>query len=124
MVTFCRSKFGNFKEYHTSLDNFELVKKNNIKESFDVIKNTIDFVMNSKIPVTTRLCEPFLQKYNLHENINLKRKGKKIKNLLNFIQFSDGKNDLDDISALIKINKTNIKKISLLLLRHKLIRYL
>ena len=78
MVTFCRSKFGNFKEYHTSLDNFELVKKNNIKESFDVIKNTIDFVMNSKIPVTTRLCEPFLQKYNLHENINLKRKGKKI----------------------------------------------
>ena len=59
MVTFCRSKFGNFKEYHTSLDNFELVKKNNIKESFDVIKNTIDFVMNSKIPVTTRLERTF-----------------------------------------------------------------
>ena len=74
VVTFCRSKFGNFKEYHNSLDNFNLVTKKNLKDSFRVIKLTIDLIMNSERPISTKFCEPFLQKYKLHENINLKRK--------------------------------------------------
>ena len=126
VVTFCRSKFGNFKEYHNSLDNFNLVTKKNIKDSFNVIRSTVDLIMRSKRPVTTKLCEPFLQKYQLHESISLKRKGKKaqkIKNLLNFIQFADGTNDLEDISKLIKLKKSEIKKINSILLKNKLIKY-
>ena len=126
VVTFCRSKFGNFKEYHNSLDNFNLVTKKNIKDSFNVIKSTVDLIMRSKRPVTTKICEPFLQKYQLHESISLKRKGKKaqkIKNLLNFIQFADGTNDLEDISKQIKLKKSEIKKINSILLKNKLIKY-
>ena len=126
MVTFCRSKFGKFKEYHNSLDNFKIVTKKNIKDSFKVIKLTLDLIMNSERPVATKSCEPFLQKYKLHESINLKRKGKKaqkITNLLNFVQFADGTNDLEDISKLIKAKKSDVKKLNSLLLKNNLIKY-
>ena len=127
VVTFCRSKFGSFKEYHNSLDNFKLVTKKNIKDSFKVMRSTIDLIMKSKRPVATKLCEPFLQKYQLHENINLKRKGKKaekIKNLLNFVQYADGTNDLEDISKLIKVKKSDVNKLNSLLLKNDLVKYL
>ena len=98
-----------------------------IKDSFKVMRSTIDLIMKSKRPVATKLCEPFLQKYQLHENINLKRKGKKaekIKNLLNFVQYADGTNDLEDISKLIKVKKSDVNKLNSLLLKNDLIKYL
>ena len=127
VVTFCRSKFGSFKEYHNSLDNFKLVTKKNMKDSFKVMRSTIDLIMKSERPVATKFCEPFLQKYQLHESINLKRKGKKaekIKNLLNFVQYADGTNDLEDISKLIKVKKSDVNKLNSLLLKNDLIKYL
>ena len=34
-----RSKFGEYKEYHTSLDNFDLVTPKGIEGGFKIIKN-------------------------------------------------------------------------------------
>ena len=50
IATFCKSKFGSFKEYHTFLDDFKLVTAKGLKESFVVMKNTNkDFFIKRKL---------------------------------------------------------------------------
>ena len=42
VVCFCRSKFCEFPEYHTSADNMDYVSPEGFQGSFDVMKNVID----------------------------------------------------------------------------------
>ena len=39
--TFCRTKFGAYKEYHSSLDNFNLVTSKGLKGSYKLMIKTI-----------------------------------------------------------------------------------
>ena len=104
VATFCRSKFGEFKEYHTSLDNLKLVKPKNLNESLDVLKDIITGIETSLFPKTNFLCEPFLNKYQLYNGLSEKKKYNNIKNLLNAISYADGYTSIFEISI-----KTNIK---------------
>ena len=45
-----RSKFGEFPEYHTSLDNFNLVTKKGIRDGFRVLKNCNKYIVKKIIP--------------------------------------------------------------------------
>ena len=42
VATFCRSRFGDYPEYHTSLDDFHVVTANGLQGSFEIMKNIID----------------------------------------------------------------------------------
>ena len=64
VATFCRSKFGEYKEYHTSLDNLKLVKPKNLNDSLDVLKNIVKGIETNLYPKANVLCEPFLNKYS------------------------------------------------------------
>ena len=48
IATIMRSKFGTYKEYHTSLDNFNLVTERGLKQSFKLTK-AIKNLMKEKI---------------------------------------------------------------------------
>jgi aminopeptidase-like protein len=45
------------------------------------------------------------------------------KNIMNFLTYSDGSNDLKDISKLIRVNFLKTKKIYFFLLKKKLLNY-
>ena len=62
-----------------------------------------------------------MSKKGLYSILNRKDKLNYI-DLKNFIQYADGKNDLDSISKYIKLNIRMTKKICKILLMHKLIR--
>lgn len=116
-----RSKFGTFKEYHTSLDDFNLVTLNGIMQSFNLMKKTIINLDNKIIPRAKTKCEPFMSKYKLYETLSTKTKNYNTENIMNFLQFCDGKNDLDKISNFIKLNKSETKRIYDKLLSKKII---
>ena len=44
-----RSKYTKFKEYHTSLDNFTVLTKEGIQGGFNVVKESIKFLMQSQL---------------------------------------------------------------------------
>ena len=52
-----RSKYGDYKEYHTSLDDFNLVTKKGITGGAKVAINAIKILSNKVIPKSTILCE-------------------------------------------------------------------
>ena len=123
ITTVCRSKFGKFKEYHTSLDNFNFIKPKALEDSFKVIKKSIELMINKHYPKSKILCEPFMSKRGMYPTISKKDNIYLSKNLLNFLQYSDGKNDLFSISKLIKLSFNETKNCSKILKKYRLIEY-
>ena len=117
-----RTKFNEYKEYHTSFDNFKVMTLKGVKGGYRVIKQAISILQNQSFPKSTILCEPFLTKRNLYPTLSTKKKlGREIKKITNFIQYADGKNSLEKISKKIKINIRETKKINSLLVKKKLV---
>ena len=116
-----RTKYGRYPEYHTSLDNFNLVTKSGINGSFKVAKTAIELLLKKIIPKNNVLCEPQMGKRGLYPSLSNKNRDTFSKKLMSFLQYADGKNDLDKISKLVKINYKEAFKIYNILSKYKLI---
>ena len=57
-----RSKYGTYPEYHTSLDNFDLVTEKGLRQSFKLLKAVINNIQQKIIPQNLILCEPQMSK--------------------------------------------------------------
>lgn len=108
----CRSKFGDYPEYHTSLDNLELISEEGMQGSLLLLKkivNALEYNFNYKIKVA---CEPQLGIRGLYPTISQKGASyDKVKSITNFIAYSDGTNDLIDISNLINVSTEELVEI-------------
>ena len=116
-----RSKYGEYPEYHTSLDDFNLVTIKGVKGGFKVAKKAIEILLNNIIPKNKILCEPQMGKRGLYPNLSTKSGSKKSKIYMNFLQYADGKNDLKFIAKKIKINLRSAKKKYFFLKKNNLI---
>ena len=117
-----RTKYGEFKEYHTSLDNFDLVTKKGLREGYNVVKKAIEIIHKKDFPRSKILCEPFFTKRKLYPTLSrANHKNIKATNLLDFLQYSDGNNSLEKISLLIKVDIKRVRKIFKNLKKYNLI---
>ena len=105
----------------TALDNFELVTLKGITQSFTVIKNAIKFLEKNIFPKSQMFCEPFMSKRGLYPTISKRLTSGITKKIMNYIQYSDGKNSIADISRIIKTNKKNTAKIYQILKKNKIL---
>jgi aminopeptidase-like protein len=117
-----RTKYGEYKEYHTSEDNFKMVTVKGLNGGFNVAKNAIQILDKKVIPINNILCEPQMSKRGMYSTLSQKTNNKSSKILLSFLQYSDGKNDLKKISQYLKINVSLAKKIYANLVKRKLLR--
>ena len=106
-----RTKYGEYPEYHTSLDDFKLVTKKGIRGGFNVSKKAIEILLKTSIPKNRIICEPQMGKRNLYPKLSIKKPKNETRNLMNFLQYADGKNSLEEISKLIKLNFTKTKRV-------------
>ena len=126
LASIMRSKYGEYKEYHTSLDNFDLVTSKGLKGGFLVLKQAISYLQklkknkskknfNKKYPIAKQICEPHLSKrkltYDISNLSNLRQNNNLRGSILNFLQYSDGTNDLKSISNYIKFSLQKTKSI-------------
>jgi len=122
-----KSKYGNYKEYHTSLDRLgSLVTPKGLSESLNLYKKILIYFEKNKsfdsfFPKSVYQCEPHLSKRKLYPTISIKNKNNHTRNLVNILSYCDGKNSIDQIASLTKntINQTN--KILTLLKNKKII---
>jgi len=113
-----KSKYGDYKEYHSSLDDLNFISKKGLGESLDLYKEIILEIEKNLYPRVNVTCEPFLSRRGLH--LNLARKG--INNLYqNILSYADGKKSLIEISNLCKSNLATCKKALTILNKKKLI---
>ena len=121
VATFCRTKFGSYPEYHTSLDNLKLVSPKSLEDSLEILENIIEGFETYYYPKIKILGEPFLTKYKLIETLSKKNNYVKIKNLLNASSYADGKSNIFKISEVTKIPLKELIKIYKILREKKII---
>ncbi len=109
VCTIMRSKFGKYREYHTSEDKLgTVVTKKGLKNSFELLKKIHNLADNYSYPKTSVLGEPFLTKYNLYPTLSSQKLPKKTMLIKNIISYSDGENSILDIADKCKVSVWNI----------------
>ena len=108
VVSLMRTKYREFPEYHTSLDNLELVTPAGLEGSFALHKDCIDLLERNRVYKTRCLGEPQLGKRGLYPTIATQESYRQVADMLNFITYADGSNDLIDISNIIQVPVHNL----------------
>jgi len=126
IASIIRSKYGTYKEYHSSDDNLKtVVTERGLSNSYILIKKVIESLENNVVPVTKILCEPMLSKRNLYPDINYKNeKSSETKLLSNILTYCDGKHDLLQIAELNNIPIWKLYNILKILRKEKIIKIL
>ena len=102
MVCFCRSKYHVYPEYHTSADNLNIISPDGLAGSYDVMVQCIEALEQNETYRITTIGEPKLGKYGLVPTMSSKETYQETLILKDVCAYADGKNDLLDLSALIK----------------------
>lgn len=116
VVSVMRSKYREYPEYHTSLDNLELVTSSGLQGGFSVLKDCLDLLEQNKVYRATCLGEPQLGRRGLFPTLSRKERHRVVADTLNVLAYADGQHDLVDMSA-----KTHIPFSRLLPLITKLV---
>ncbi len=98
IATIMRSKYGEYPEYHTSLDDFNLVTPSGLEGGYLALKASLNIIENNYIPRMTVLCEPQLGKRGLYPNISTKESGADVRTMMNVISYCDGNLSILDIA--------------------------
>lgn len=94
-----RSKYGEYPEYHTSLDDLErVVTPQGLAESFALYQRMIELIENDCRPVTRVLGEPQLGRRGLYPSISKKGSTDEVRTMLDLISWADGDHSLVDIA--------------------------
>ena len=123
-----KDKFYDFKEYHTSLDNLNFVKSENIVKTFEIYVKIIEEIEKQEIyNLTNKYCEPMLSKLNLYPStgggmLPKKNSNKFIDHLLWFLFKTDGKKTLSQIRNELNLENGTINTLKNILLKKKLIK--
>jgi aminopeptidase-like protein len=96
-----RSKYGEYPEYHTSLDDLNLVTPAGLKGGYLALKLALEVIEQNVYPKITVLGEPQLGKRGLYPNISKKRLSGETQTLMNLLTYCDGKRTLLEIADLI-----------------------
>ena len=116
-----RTKYGEYPEYHTSLDNFNLVTLKGCVGGFNVARKSIEILLERIYPKCKIMCEPQMGKRGLYPTLSTKNENKLTRSYMDFLQYADGTNSLEKISNLIKLELNSVKKINSILFKNNLI---
>ena len=100
IASIMRSKYGEYPEYHTSLDNLKnVVTPKGLEGGYNILKSAIEAIENNCYFFAKNFCEPQLSKKRLIRSINGKKgNDKDVKIMLEILTWADGKNSLLEVA--------------------------
>ena len=122
IASILRTKYGNYPEYHTSLDDLEnVVTPEGLDGGYWAIRKAIEAIEKNKKYKTSVLCEPQMSKRGLYSTLSKNESDKKTKLMMNFISLCDGENSLLEIAERLNLPIWDLYNIVEKLKTHKLL---
>lgn len=104
-----RTKYGEYPEYHTSLDDLNLVTPDGLVGGLEVAYKSILLLEHNKYYKVSVYCEPQLGKRGLYPTLSkMDEDYTDVRTLLNFIAYCDGKRDLISIAEKIGVDALSL----------------
>jgi aminopeptidase-like protein len=97
-----RTKYGEYEEYHTSLDDLNFISIDGLNGAYEVHIAMIKALEENYTYVNTILCEPQLGKRGMYPSISTKSSKSIVRTMMNFLTYCDGSLDLISIAELIE----------------------
>lgn len=117
----CRSKYGEYPEYHTSLDNMDYISENGLQGGFEIHAKCIKALENNNYYKTTTFCEPQLGKRGLYPTTSKKGNINYVRMMMDILAFADGNLDIFELSELINVSIDDMMPILKILQENNLI---
>ena len=112
VCSICCSKYHEFPEYHTSADDMSLISPKGLQKAFEIYKEIISVLEYNRKYRINCYCEPQLGPRGLYPTESFNRSSIRVKDMMDFIAFADGTNDLFQISNRIGVPVTRLHEIS------------
>jgi aminopeptidase-like protein len=103
VASLMRTKYGEYPEYHTSLDNLELISPAGLAGAYKVIKTCVECLEANETLQVTVQGEPQLGKRGLYPTLSTKESASIVRNMMNLLAYADGSNTLLDIAERIDV---------------------
>lgn len=125
IASMMRSKYGEYPEYHTSLDDLDtVVTPEGLGGGFNALKKAIEIIETNFTPQVTTLGEPQLGKRGLYPDISVKGSADNVGDMMAMISYCDGALSLLEISDKIGVPYWSLYEIIGPLIEGNLIRRL
>jgi len=99
IASIMRSKYGEYPEYHTSLDDLErVVTPSGLEGGFSVLKKTIESLESNYYLMATNICEPQLSIRGLSREVSARKNSSKNKLIMDVLTWADGNNSIFEIA--------------------------
>lgn len=98
----CRSKYGEYPEYHTSADDMSLISTEGLQGAYEVCTKIINAMEYNAHYQMTCKGEPQLGKRGLYPTTSQKGSSDAVQAIMDFIAYADGSNSLLEISNIVK----------------------
>jgi aminopeptidase-like protein len=94
VVSILRTRYLDYPEYHTSLDDLDLISPSGLAGAHDKLSRCLKTLEENKTYKVTCLGEPQLGKRGLYPALSTKDSTRQTQDMLNLIAYSDGQHDL------------------------------
>lgn len=122
VVSVMRSKYGCYPEYHTSLDDLNLVTPSGLLGGFTAVQRCIQCIEADQVLQATTLCEPQLGKRGLYPSLSTKETHQQVAAMMNLLAYCDGTESLLEIAERIGEPLWRLSEIAAQLQSHGLLR--
>ncbi|MEY9196651.1 aminopeptidase-like protein [Sinorhizobium fredii] len=123
VATIMRSKYGQYPEYHTSLDRLgTVVTAQGLAGGFGALRAALGVLENDFMPLVTTIGEPQLGKRGLYPDLSQKGSGNSVRDMMNMISHCDGTRTLFQIAETINVSFGRLLELAAPLLREGLLK--
>ena len=122
IASIMRTKYGQYPEYHTSLDDLvNVVTPKGLDGGYWSLRRALELLeKNFKYKVNV-YCEPQMGKRGLYPTLSTKNGGDEVRFMMDFLSYCDGKHDLVDIAEKIDAASWDLYELATILEKNGLI---
>jgi len=122
IASIMRTKYGQYPEYHTSLDDLDnVVTPTGLDGGYWAIRRAIEAIEKNKKYRVTVFCEPQMGKRGLYHTLSTKKIGKQVGLMMDLISLCDGQNSLLEIAETLNTPIWELYELTDKLVEHELL---
>lgn len=122
MVSLMRSRYADYPEYHTSLDDLDhVVTPSGLQGGFDYVRECIEIFENEKVLYANQLGEPQLGRRGLYHVIQKKSTPADVMLRTNVLAYADGNYSATELASLFQVSLSELQHVIRELIDHKLL---
>jgi aminopeptidase-like protein len=123
IASILRTKYGEYPEYHTSLDNLDnVVTPKGLEGGYWALRRALELIEKNNIYKVHFMCEPQMARRGLYPTLSKKNSDEQIRLMMDFISLCDGEHSLLDIAEKINRPAWELYELTEKLVAHDLIK--